>query len=44
MKHHHNKRAILDIIKYPIVTDKTTKNIEDNIYYFAVKKKLVNSK
>lgn len=33
------QRKIIDIIKYPIVTDKTTKSIEDNIYYFAVSKK-----
>lgn len=25
-----------DIIKYPIITDKTTKNLERNIYYFSV--------
>nr|YP_010171003.1 ribosomal protein L23 [Chondria tumulosa]QSD57144.1 ribosomal protein L23 [Chondria tumulosa] len=29
-----NKR---NIIEYPIITDKTTKNIENNIYYFKVK-------
>nr|YP_009399962.1 ribosomal protein L23 [Tolypiocladia glomerulata]ARW69781.1 ribosomal protein L23 [Tolypiocladia glomerulata] len=26
------------IIKYPIITDKTTKSIENNIYYFRVTK------
>jgi len=31
--------TLLNIIKYPIITDKTTKVIEDNIYYFAVDKK-----
>lgn len=30
---------LLDLIKYPIITDKTTKAIEDNIYVFAVAKK-----
>nr|QCI07065.1 ribosomal protein L23 [Haraldiophyllum bonnemaisonii] len=28
----------LDLIKYPIITDKTTKSIENNIYSFAVSK------
>nr|QCI06044.1 ribosomal protein L23 [Delesseria sanguinea] len=32
-------RKLTELIKYPIITDKTTKNIEDNIYYFAVEKK-----
>lgn len=27
-----------DILKYPIITDKTTKNLERNIYYFSVAK------
>lgn len=31
--------SLLDLIKYPIITDKTTKAIEDNIYVFAVAKK-----
>lgn len=31
-----NKRALLTIIKYPIITDKTTKLLEDNQYSFAV--------
>ena len=30
---------LLDFIKYPIITDKTTKEIEENIYVFAVSKK-----
>nr|QCI07918.1 ribosomal protein L23 [Pleonosporium borreri] len=30
---------LLDIIKYPIITDKTSKIIEENIYCFAVDKK-----
>nr|YP_009326672.1 ribosomal protein L23 [Membranoptera platyphylla]AMJ16929.1 ribosomal protein L23 [Membranoptera platyphylla] len=34
-----NHRKLTELIKYPIITDKTTKNIEDNIYYFAVDKK-----
>nr|ARW63769.1 ribosomal protein L23 [Chondria sp. (in: red algae)] len=29
-------RTDISIIKYPIITDKTTKNIENNIYYFQV--------
>nr|YP_010619701.1 Ribosomal protein L23 [Tayloriella tenebrosa]WAX03714.1 Ribosomal protein L23 [Tayloriella tenebrosa] len=28
-----------DIIKYPVITDKTTKNIENNSYCFKVTKK-----
>nr|QOS04576.1 50S ribosomal protein L23 [Sarcopeltis skottsbergii] len=31
-----NKRALLNIIKYPIITDKTTKLLEENQYSFAV--------
>ena len=31
-----NIRSLIDIIKYPIITDKTTKNIENNVYYFQV--------
>lgn len=27
---------ILNLIKYPIITDKTSRQIEDNIYCFAV--------
>nr|YP_009396446.1 ribosomal protein L23 [Polysiphonia scopulorum]ARW65632.1 ribosomal protein L23 [Polysiphonia scopulorum] len=30
------KHNLIDIIKYPIVTDKTTRSIENNIYYFNV--------
>ena len=30
---------LLDFIHYPIITDKTTKAIEENIYVFAVSKK-----
>nr|YP_009396033.1 ribosomal protein L23 [Dasya naccarioides]ARW65219.1 ribosomal protein L23 [Dasya naccarioides] len=33
------KIKILNLIKYPVITDKTTKVIEDNIYSFAVDKK-----
>nr|ARW68340.1 ribosomal protein L23 [Chondria sp. (in: red algae)] len=29
-------RKHLNIIEYPIITDKTTKDIENNIYYFQV--------
>nr|YP_009393759.1 ribosomal protein L23 [Caloglossa beccarii]ARW62321.1 ribosomal protein L23 [Caloglossa beccarii] len=32
-------KDLLNLIKYPIITDKTTKAIEDNIYVFAVAKK-----
>nr|YP_009393965.1 ribosomal protein L23 [Polysiphonia sertularioides]ARW62527.1 ribosomal protein L23 [Polysiphonia sertularioides] len=28
-----------EIIRYPIVTDKATKYIENNVYYFSVNKK-----
>lgn len=34
------KQKLLNLIKYPIITDKTTKKIEDNVYYFAVDKKI----
>ena len=34
------KQKLINLIKYPIITDKTTKAIEDNIYYFAVDKKM----
>nr|YP_010155998.1 ribosomal protein L23 [Cumathamnion serrulatum]QQY85380.1 ribosomal protein L23 [Cumathamnion serrulatum] len=34
-----SNRKLTELIKHPIITDKTTKNIEDNIYYFAVDKK-----
>lgn len=30
------KHDLIDIIKYPIITDKTTRSIENNIYYFNV--------
>lgn len=33
-----DKRKIFDIIKKPIITDKTTKYLEDNKYCFAVTK------
>nr|QCI04103.1 ribosomal protein L23 [Antithamnionella ternifolia] len=33
-----NHRKLLDLIKYPIITDKTTKYIEENKYCFAVEK------
>nr|YP_009393560.1 ribosomal protein L23 [Bostrychia simpliciuscula]ARW62122.1 ribosomal protein L23 [Bostrychia simpliciuscula] len=38
MNKEKKQRQIIDLIKYPIITDKTTKNIENNIYYFAVNK------
>ena len=40
MKHTINKiyteEILIDLIKYPLLTDKTTKLIEDNQYSFAV--------
>nr|ARW60241.1 ribosomal protein L23 [Laurencieae sp.] len=30
---------LIDIIEYPIITDKTTKNLENNVYCFQVDKK-----
>lgn len=38
MKITKKQRRIIDTVKYPIITDKTTRSIEDNIYYFAVAK------
>ena len=35
-----HKQKLLNLIKYPIITDKTTKAIEDNTYYFAVDKSI----
>lgn len=34
-----NERNLLDVIKYPIITDKTTKLIEENQYSFFVNPK-----
>lgn len=31
-----HKKSILDLVYYPIITDKTTKLIEENQYSFAV--------
>nr|YP_009397275.1 ribosomal protein L23 [Thuretia quercifolia]ARW66461.1 ribosomal protein L23 [Thuretia quercifolia] len=42
-KTEYNKQ-LLNLIKYPIITDKTTKKIEENIYYFAVEKKANKTK
>lgn len=39
MTKYNNIKDTIDIIKYPIITDKTTKIIEDNIYCFAVERK-----
>lgn len=36
MSIHKNKRELIDIILYPIITDKTTRIIEDNQYCFSV--------
>nr|YP_009295946.1 ribosomal protein L23 [Schimmelmannia schousboei]AOM64881.1 ribosomal protein L23 [Schimmelmannia schousboei] len=33
-----NHRKLVDLVKYPIITDKTTKLIEDNQYCFVVEK------
>nr|YP_010204112.1 ribosomal protein L23 [Ahnfeltia fastigiata]UAT97667.1 ribosomal protein L23 [Ahnfeltia fastigiata]UAT97871.1 ribosomal protein L23 [Ahnfeltia fastigiata] len=33
------ERILLDIIKYPLITDKTTKLLEENQYCFAVDRK-----
>nr|YP_010952009.1 50S ribosomal protein L23 [Laurencia obtusa]WMP12948.1 50S ribosomal protein L23 [Laurencia obtusa] len=30
--------CLIDIVKYPIITDKTTKDIENNVYCFQVDK------
>ena len=38
MKDYYNTEAKIDIIRYPIITDKTTKNLEYNTYYFKVLK------
>nr|YP_009392309.1 ribosomal protein L23 [Osmundaria fimbriata]ARW60871.1 ribosomal protein L23 [Osmundaria fimbriata] len=35
----NNIENIIDLIKDPIITDKTTKNIENNVYYFNVQRK-----
>lgn len=39
MKIMNENRQLLNLVKYPIITDKATKNIEDNVYCFAVKLK-----
>lgn len=39
MKKNNNYKYLLNIIKHPIITDKTSKSIEDNIYWFAVERK-----
>ena len=38
MTFNKNISQIIDIINKPIITDKTTKNIENNVYYFEVNK------
>nr|YP_009293795.1 ribosomal protein L23 [Rhodymenia pseudopalmata]AOM64477.1 ribosomal protein L23 [Rhodymenia pseudopalmata] len=38
------ERNLIDLIKYPIITDKTTKFIEENQYCFAVKKEASKAK
>nr|WOA02334.1 ribosomal protein L23 [Gloiopeltis furcata] len=37
--HKIRTRFLLDLIKYPIITDKTTKLLEDNQYSFAIERK-----
>ena len=32
----YNEERLIDLIKYPLLTDKTTRLIEDNQYSFAV--------
>ena len=39
LKKYMKSKKLFNLIKYPIITDKTTKSIEENIYYFAVDKK-----
>lgn len=39
MRKHTKKHNMIDIIRHPIITDKTTKSIESNTYYFNVTKK-----
>nr|YP_009732092.1 50S ribosomal protein L23 [Gracilaria edulis]QHS70586.1 50S ribosomal protein L23 [Gracilaria edulis]UAD85635.1 ribosomal protein L23 [Gracilaria edulis] len=39
MKKNIKDTTLVDIIKYPILTDKTTQMIEENKYHFAVKAK-----
>ena len=34
-----NEAQLLDLIKYPIITDKSTRNLEQNQYSFLVTKK-----
>nr|QCI06938.1 ribosomal protein L23 [Halydictyon mirabile] len=38
MTKHYNNNQLLNIIKHPIITDKTTKGIENNTYVFSVDK------
>lgn len=35
----NNKQSLIDLIRGPIITDKTTKLIEENQYSFAVNRK-----
>nr|UAD87647.1 ribosomal protein L23 [Gracilaria salicornia] len=43
MSNNKNTLALMNIIKRPILTDKTTKMVEDNKYYFAVEIKTKKS-
>lgn len=38
MVNKYKNNYLLNLIKYPIITDKATKDIENNIYVFAVEK------
>nr|YP_009244421.1 ribosomal protein L23 [Gelidium vagum]AMK96663.1 ribosomal protein L23 [Gelidium vagum] len=35
----YSKEELIELVKYPLLTDKTTKLIEENQYSFAVSKK-----
>nr|YP_010196402.1 ribosomal protein L23 [Gracilaria cearensis]UAD83799.1 ribosomal protein L23 [Gracilaria cearensis] len=43
MTNNRNTLALMNIIKRPILTDKTTQMVEDNKYYFAVEIKAKKS-
>nr|YP_009510886.1 ribosomal protein L23 [Gracilaria gracilis]AXI96559.1 ribosomal protein L23 [Gracilaria gracilis] len=43
MTNENQELALLDIVKYPILTDKTTQMIENNKYHFAVQVKAKKS-
>nr|YP_010199230.1 ribosomal protein L23 [Crassiphycus usneoides]UAD88679.1 ribosomal protein L23 [Crassiphycus usneoides] len=43
MNNQIDEKAVTDIVKYPILTDKTTQMLEDNKYSFTVKVKAKKS-